>query len=170
MFLLAFIHIESRRVFVSPPTSNPVATWVAKQTEAFLDHLGANKPVGMMLIRDNDGKFQGGFDERLEELGVEVKSITPVSPNLNAYTERWIQTIQVECLDHFVVLGERHLEYIVSEFLDFYHHARPHQNKENKPLVDDQPPDENIPVPQLDEIECQTRLGGLLKSYSRKAA
>ena len=170
MYLLAFLHISSRKVYVSSSTSKPSAAWVSQQAENFVEQLGHAKLVGMMLLRDNDGKFQGGFDEKMKELGVEVKSITPLSPNLNAYTERWIQTIQVECIDHFVVLGERHLEYIVSEFLDFYHHARPHQNKANQPLGSYQPPEENLPVPTLADIECQTRLGGLLKSYSRKAA
>jgi putative transposase len=51
---------------------------------------------------------------------VEVKPITPLSPNMNAYIERWIQTIKVECLNHFIVLGERHLEYIVREFVHFF--------------------------------------------------
>ena len=166
MYLLAFLHISSRKVYVSPPTSKPSAAWVAQQAESLVEQLGHEKPLGMMLLRDNDG----GFDEKMKNLGVEVKSITPVSPNLNAYTECWNQTIQVECLDHFVVLGERHLEYIVSEFFRLYHHARSQQIKENQPLGVYQPPEENIPVPTLDEIECETWLGGLLKNYSRKAA
>jgi putative transposase len=65
MYVLAFIHIDSRIVFASPPTANPNSGWVCKQAEAFIDHLGCDKPVGMMLLRDNDGKFQGVFDDRL---------------------------------------------------------------------------------------------------------
>jgi putative transposase len=38
---------------------------------------------------------------------------------LNAYVERYVQTLKVECLDHFVVLGERHLNHIVREFVTY---------------------------------------------------
>ena len=36
---------------------------------------------------------------------------------MNAFAERFVQTIQAECLDHFVVRGEKHLNHIVSEYL-----------------------------------------------------
>ena len=49
------------------------------------------------------------------------------SPNVNAFAERWAQSVQVECLDHFVVLGERHLEYLVSEYVEYFNQERPHQ-------------------------------------------
>ena len=44
-----------------------------------------------------------------EAEGTEVKRVGPVAPNLNAYAERWVQSLRVECLDHFVVLGGGHL-------------------------------------------------------------
>ena len=30
------------------------------------------------------------------------------APNTNPYVERFIQTIQQECLDHFVIIGQQH--------------------------------------------------------------
>jgi putative transposase len=159
-----------RFVFASTPTAHPDRAWVCKQAEAFIDHLGCDKPIGMMLLRDNDGKLQGGFDQRLADLGVEVNPNSPMSPNMNAYIERWIQTIKVECLNHFIVLGERHLAYLVSQFVDFYNTSRPHQNKGNQPLGLYQPTEAIGPPLKLDDIKCESRLGGLLKSYSRKAA
>jgi putative transposase len=59
--------------------------------------------------------------------------LIPVSPNLNAYVERFIQTIQQECLDHFVVVGESHLYHIVREFLRYYHEEPPHEGLGNVP-------------------------------------
>src|SRR6186713_626703 len=47
------------------------------------------------------------------------------APNTNAYVERFIQTIQHECLDHFVILGQRHFDYLVAQWLDHYHRERP---------------------------------------------
>jgi putative transposase len=84
--------------------------------------------------------------------------------------ERWIQSIKHECLNHLIVLGEGHLNYLVEQYVEHYHMERPHQGIgiDNTVLVPRSPPNES--VPQLDEIESRERLGGLLKSYSRKAA
>lgn len=105
----------------------------------------------------------------LESEGLEVKRVGPMAPNMNAYAERWVQTLKSECLAHFVVLGEAHLRHIVSEFVMHYHEHRPHQAKDNQPLVGDSPP-ETTEVIRYQDIICRKRLGGLLKRYSRKAA
>ncbi|MCC7083480.1 MAG: transposase [Pirellulales bacterium] len=86
----------------------------------------------------------------------------------NAFIERWIQSIQYECLNHFIVLGQQHLDYLVSQYVDYYHFHRPHQSLENKPLTEHPPPDDDVPTLKL--VQCHERLGGLLKHYSRRAA
>ena len=68
-----------------------------------------------------------------------------------------------ECLNHFFVMDERHLDYLVKEYVDHYNSERPHQSKDNKPLI-------QLPTPAKGEIECKQRLGGLLKHYFREAA
>jgi putative transposase len=83
----------------------------------------------------------------------------------NAFAERWAQTLQHEALDHFIVVGERHLQVIISDFLDYYHQERPHQSLGNKPLVGSNPD-----PPTVGKIVCKERLGGLLKHYYRKAS
>ena len=52
--------------------------------------------------------------------------ITPRSPWQNAYAERVIGSIRRECLDHVVVIGERHLLGILSKYVDYYNDARTH--------------------------------------------
>ena len=76
-----------------------------------------------------------------------------------------------------MVFGERHMNHLVSEFLAHYHAERPHQGLENELIVKPTPPKSKKrkakPLPDvvpLSSIRCQTRLGGLLKHYSRKAA
>ena len=90
-----------------------------------------------------------------------------VSPNLNAYLKRFIQTIQHECLDQFVVLGERHLDHLVREFVEHYHTERPHQALENRTIAGPPPP---LPLGPGGGIQRQTRLGGMLKHYYRVTA
>jgi putative transposase len=68
-----------------------------------------------------------------------------------------------ECLNHFFVLSERHLDYLLCEYVPFYNTERPHQSKDNKPLI-------LIPIQSKGEIHCKKRLGGLLKHYYREAA
>jgi putative transposase len=89
----------------------------------------------------------------------------------NAYVERFIQTLQQECLDHFIVVGESHLNYIVREFLRYYHDVRPHQGIGNVTLnraPSKDPPTETI-ARSTGDIVCDEWLGGLLKNYRRAA-
>jgi putative transposase len=89
-----------------------------------------------------------------------------------------VQSIKQECLDHFLVFGLRHLDHLSREYLAYYLTERPHQAKDNEPLIKPNrrrrdkkhfvPLDEQI-VP-LSDVRCKQRLGGLLNSYSRKAA
>ncbi|HTE03122.1 MAG TPA: integrase core domain-containing protein, partial [bacterium] len=44
----------------------------------------------------------------------------------NAYAERVIGSIRRECLDHVVVIGERHLLGILSKYVDYYNGTRTH--------------------------------------------
>jgi putative transposase len=97
------------------------------------------------------------------------------SPNTVAFVERFNQTLRQELLEHFIVFGERHLNHLVSVFIDYYHRLRPHQAKENELLVPvsrrkkQRRRQEPTEIP-LSEIRCEDRLGGLLKHYYRKAA
>ena len=86
------------------------------------------------LIRDRDRKFTSMFDSIMKAEGIEMCPLPVRSPNLNAYVERFIQTLKIECLSRFIILGEKQLNYLVREFVDYYHRQRPHQSKDNKPL------------------------------------
>jgi hypothetical protein len=92
----------------------------------------------------------------------------PRSPILNAFVERWIQAIQVECLNHFVVLGTAHLNHLVEEFVTHYQEERPHQGLDNKLFVPGKPPSSDETIPGLAQIVCRQRLGGLLRHYERR--
>jgi transposase InsO family protein len=84
---------------------------------------------------------------------------------MNAYIERFIQTIQQECLDKFIAFSQEHLDLLTSEFIEHYHKERPHQGRGNVPLTG---------LPRLasgeGEIVCRERLGGVLRHYYREAA
>jgi len=178
LFILVFLHVDSRRVFISPATAHPNEAWVCEQGRAFVKH-AKQKRLGLdIVMHDRDAKFTATFDAALKKSGLRVLKSPFRSPNTVAFVERFIQTLGQECLDYFFVFGERHLNYLVSQFVDYYHRRRPHQGKENDLLVrrgrkrkpgSTPPPSGNDIVP-LSEVRCEKRLGGLLKHYYRKAA
>ncbi len=88
-----------------------------------------------------------------------------MTAHANSQIERWIQSCKRECLGHFIIFGQRHLDHLCSEFLAHYHEERPHQGLGNMPLTmpRDDPPYDGA-------IQCRQRLGGLLRHYYRKAA
>ena len=118
-----------------------------------------------LVFHDADRKFGKAFGGALRERGARPRRLRPRSPNLNAFVERWIQSIQIECLNHFVVLGASHLDHLVQQFVTHYHEELPHQGLNNQLIIAGQPPP-NDDVPMLHDIACHERLGGLLRQSS----
>ena len=170
LFVLFFLHVGTRRVFVAGITTSPNSEWVTRQARnASMQMANWNLPAKFLLI-DHDSNFTDDFDSVFEADGTEVMRVGPMAPNLNAYAERFAQTLRRECLDHFIVLGESHLRHITKEFVSHYNEERPHQGKDNVPLPDaDRNEPTTLPFP-TSEIHCKERLGGLLKHYHRSAA
>ena len=73
-----------------------------------------------------------------------------------------MRSVRKEALDHLILFSEDQLRYVVSEYLQYYRHERIHQGI-NKII---EPQHEG----NQGERICIERLGGLLKSYHRKAA
>ncbi len=69
-----------------------------------------------------------------------------------------------------MVLGVAHLNHLVEEFVTHYHEERPHQGLNNTLISSAKPPPEDESIPDLREVVCRDRLGGLLKHYERRAA
>jgi hypothetical protein len=67
------------------------------------------------LIRDRDQVYGERFSRQAKTLDIGEVVIAPRSPWQNAYAGRVIGSIRRECLDHVVVIGERHLMRILSE-------------------------------------------------------
>jgi putative transposase len=172
LFVLVFLHVETRRVYLTPATYYPNEAWVCDQARAFVKHAQKSSLGTDIIMHDRDKKFCAAFDAELVAAGMRVRKAAIRSPNTLAFVERFIQTLGQECLDHFIVFGERHLNHLCAVFVDYYHRLRPHQGKENGVLVQQRRrhkqrgPD----TVQLSELRCQQQLGGLLKHYYRKAA
>ena len=177
-FCMVFLNVATREAFVSPCTARTTEAWVEEQTEAFVSHVKATGKKAGLVFRDNDSVYRRNFDETLKKHGIDPHVLEIRSPNTNAFVERFIQTIQQECLDRFVIFGEHHMNHVCQEYLAHYHEDRPHQSLENEPITMPKKrgrpkmkrgnvEDEILP---LSDVRCKQRLGGLLKSYGRAAA
>ncbi len=161
---LVFMHIESRRVIVTKSTRHPTNDWMCRVAESFpmmVNQLGLQPPT--ILVRDNDVLYSREFNETLMREGVKPYPLPIKAPLMNAHIERWIKSLKAECLDHFIPVGGKHLDYLISEYVEHYHHERPHQGIGNKPIMP------TAPLLDEGEIHCDTRLGGLPRHYHRAA-
>jgi putative transposase len=173
LFVLVFLHVESRRVFVTPATYHPNESWMVEQAEAFLQHAKRSGLDIDIVMHDRDGKFSAAFDRHLKDAGLRVTKSAYRSPNTVAYVERFIQSLQQECLDYFFVFGESHMNYLCGQYVEHYHEERPHQGRENDLLVPAKTKKKAKAEPEtipLSSVRCKTRLGGLLNHYYLKAA
>ena len=165
-YILFFLHLASRKVHVAGMTPHPDQRWMAQiARNVTMADWGFLQP-GQYLIHDRDGKFCPAFQHSIDAAGVTRVPLPPRSPNLHAYAERWVRSVKDEALARLILFGEHSLWHALSEFQTHYHHERPHQGKGNVVLFPVPSPSGGRDSP----IQCQERLGGLLKYYYRAAA
>ncbi len=116
------------------------------------------------LMHDRDTTFAAAFDAVFTSEDVTIIRTPIQAPNANAFVERWIRSAQAECLDRLLILTHRHLERVLTTYVEYDNHARPHQGI-----------DQCCPVPIESGVrdgpsERWARLGGILHDYYRCAA
>jgi len=127
------------------------------------------------VVHDRDALLVHDFDRVLAGARVEVVKTPFRAPDANAYAERWVRSATGEWLDHLILFGLGGLQRILSEYRGFFNGHRPRQGIANR-IPDRQGSGEATlgqtftAAGQELEVECEQFLGGLLKSYSRKAA
>ena len=146
-YVLFFIHIESRKVEIAGVTPHPNEVWQA--------------------LHDRDTKYCQSFREIIESGDVKPLRLPARSPNLNAYSERWVKSIKDDCLSKLILFGETSLRCALREYLVHYHTERNHQGKDNVLLLPATTKARNHGGSSVGRNE---RLGGLLKHYHLDAA
>ena len=164
-YLLFVMEVATRRVHFAGCTPNPAEPWMKQVAKNLTDPFDGFLLGKRYLIMDRDTKFSDAFRKILEDEDVESVRLPPRSPNLNPHIERFMRSIKDECLLKLIFFGEKMLRNAVREYLLHYHEERNHQGMSNKIIL---PGDE---VGQgVGKIECQERLGGVLRYYHRTAA
>ena len=105
-------------------TAHPTQAWVWRQ---MIEATPWNRHP-RFLIRDRDRSYGGDFIDRAAGLGIRSILTLIQAPKANAIAERVVRTFRQECLDHVIVLNERHLRRLLREFVPSYNAARPHRS------------------------------------------
>jgi len=138
-------------------TRNPASSWVVQQLrEAF-----PFDPSHKHLIFDRDAKFGVEVAAMVKAIGISPKRISYHSPWQNGVAERWVESCRRVLLDHVIVLNERHLKRLLSEYVRYYHEDRTHLG------LSKETPGRRIRSASRGRVITQARLGGLHHRYDR---
>jgi transposase InsO family protein len=162
LYALVIMRHDRRELVHVSATANPTARWAAQQLiEAF-----PYDTAPRYLIRDRDAIFGEAFQRRVRGMGIEQVLTAPRSPWQNPYVERLIGSIRRDCLNHVIVLNERHLVRILRSYQSYYNATRPHLS-----LLKDSPAGRTVQLPEAGaKIIAFPEVGGLHHRYERIAA
>ena len=122
LFVLVVLAHRRRSVVHFNVTGHPTAAWAALQIlEAF-----AEDTTPRHSIRDRDQIYGECFRNRLRDMGITEVPTAPQSRWQNPFAERLVGSIRRECLDHVIVMGEKHLRKILRSYFDYYLCSRTH--------------------------------------------
>jgi hypothetical protein len=165
LYVLFMMEIETRAVHILGVTAHPVGAWTAQQARNLLMDFGARAGRFKFLIRDRDSKFSTAFDDVFSGNGTRVIKTPVRSPRANSFAERFVDTLRRECLDHMLILGERHLRKVLAEYARHYNGHRPHQGRQQEPPLRQSGHAVDITA----QIERRQVLRGLISEYRRAA-
>jgi len=123
--LFAFFNtlLHSRRVIHVGVTRSPTDAWSAQQ-------LREATPYGQgpkYLIRDRDSKFGPSFARVAATSGIKILKTPYHTPRANAICERYLGSVRRECLDHLLILHEKHLDRVLHAYVQYFNQARPQE-------------------------------------------
>ena len=162
------IELKSRAVHIAGIRVDPDGAWMMQTARNLLD-----PDVGFLrnathLVHDRDPLFTKDWTRLLQSGGVTCVPIPAQSPNCNPYAERFVKTVRTECLEPFVIFGQRHLRHLLQEFLAHYHTERFHQGLGGQLIRPRSSASNDTGI--LGPIQCRSRLGGQLRFCDRRAA
>ena len=156
LYCLVIIHHKTRRLLHIGVTQHPTSEWVAQQ----IREASPWDQAPRYLIRDNDAVYGSAFIRRIESMGIRDRPTAYRSPWQNAYVERLIGSIRRECLDHVIVLGERHLRRVMKNYVEYYNRHRTHLSLDKESPF-------HRPIQRTGVIKVLPVLGGLHHYYCR---
>ena len=164
IYALIVIEHGTRHVHLAGLTANPDGVWTTQAARSFLMDLGHRTASIKFLIRDRAGQFTGAFDAVFQTEGIRILASPPQAPRANAICERMIGTLRRELFDRLLIVNERHLRRVLTDYFRHYNAARPHRT-----LGQLAPAHAGTRPPEINLAEHRIRrrqvLGGLTHEY-----
>jgi putative transposase len=129
-YVLFVISVAERAVHIAGITTRPDEAWMLQVGRNLIDEEGGALASKRYLIIDRDTKYKRQFRRLVEEGRTEIIRLPPMSPNLNAYAERFVRSIKNECLSRMIFIGQASLRRAIGEYMAHYQEERNHQGLE----------------------------------------
>ncbi|MEV4364390.1 integrase core domain-containing protein [Nonomuraea sp. NPDC049625] len=135
LYVLVFIEHGTRRSHLAGVTAHPTGAWMVQQARNLVMDVGDRIAELRFLIHDRDPLFTSAFREVFTAEGLRAITALPRTPRMNAICARVIGTLRRELLDGILILSERHLTFVLREYLIHYNGHRPHQSQYQRPRM-----------------------------------
>ena len=113
---------DRRRILHCNVTRYPSSAWVSQQLRETFPYDSA---PGYLII-DRAANFNETVVSTVKSFGIKPKRTAFQSPWQNGVAERWVGNCRRDLLDHVIVLNERHLKRLMTEYVRYYHEDRTH--------------------------------------------
>ncbi len=170
LYVLVFIEHGTRRMHLGGVTAHPTVEWTVQQAGNLAMSFGDRFEDIKFLLRDRGPNFTASFDAVFQAAGARILRTAVQAPRMNAICERLVGTLRREVLDQVLVLGERHLRSVLTEYQVHYNTARPHQGISQR-VPDDEPDAPRATMTDLDSERIRRKpvLDELINEYARAA-
>ena len=122
LYCFFVISHDRRRILHCNVTMHPTSDWVIQQLREAFPFDSAPR----YLIFDRGTNFGREVIETIKSLGITPKQTSFRSPWQNGVAERWVGSCRRDLLDHVIVLNQRHLKRLMSEYVFYHHDDRTH--------------------------------------------
>ena len=165
LYLFVVMELPSRQIVLTACTYKPGRQWLENIVRGYFCFL---EDLPNTMISDRDGIYGDWFREFLEEcFDIQLIRTPPRTPNCNAHVERWNRTFREEVLDHCIIFGKQDFDKVTKEYVDYYHHHRPHQGLgQDTPCIKYSEPAYAATVPRL---QRKKMVDGIITNFSLAA-
>jgi hypothetical protein len=164
IYALVIVEHGARRAHLAGITACPDGAWTTQAGRNLLMDFSQRAASARFLIRDRAGQFTGTVDAVFAAAGIRILLSPPQAPRANAMCERMIGTLRREVPGRLLIINERHLNQVLTEYLRHYNTARPHRT-----LGQLAPCQAGAPPPQINLADHRIRrkqvLSGLTSEY-----
>ena len=126
LYVLVFIEHGTRRMHLGGVTAHPTGAWTLQQARNLALDLDERFGDFRFLIRDRGSNFTAPFDAVFQAAGATILRTAVQAPRMNAICERLVGTLRRELLDRVLILGERHLRAVLTDYQAHYKIGRAH--------------------------------------------